>query len=138
MNVLFDTNVLLDVIEAREPHVAASAEVRALAEERAFSPFVAAISFNNAYYLISRSLGATKAMESIRLLRSIFRTVPVDDAILDAAMSLPPIDFEDAIQAASTQAISADYLVTRNVRDFHRLGIMTALIRTDFLTIVGP
>ena len=41
-------------------------------------------------------------------------------------------DFEDALQAAAAERVHADYLITRNVRDFKKSKV-TAILPTEFL-----
>ena len=45
--------------------------------------------------------------------------VPLSQTLLDRALASAGPDFEDNIQIASAESISANYLVTRNKKDFH-------------------
>ena len=70
-------------------------------------------------------------------LLNLFNIVPVDETTLAKALSITAPDFEDAVQAVCALNIAADYLVTRNARDFHGLGLhaltpseLLALLRT--------
>jgi hypothetical protein len=73
--------------------------------------------------------------------RLLCRTVPLDDGVIDHAVSLPIADFEDAIQAISASRAGTPCIVTRNARDFANSGIkpyspeeMLALLDASSLT----
>jgi predicted nucleic acid-binding protein len=136
MIVLLDTNILLDVIQNRAPHNASAARVWKLVEDRAMTGYVSAISFNNVYYIARKQVGGEKALEAVRLIRRIFRFVPLDESVIDRALADPGSDFEDAIQAAAAVHISANHLVTRNPGhyDFENVSAVSA---EELLAIVS-
>jgi predicted nucleic acid-binding protein len=55
LNVLVDTNVWLDIILHREPHVTASAQAVALLDQPPHRPFLVATSLTTLFYLIRRA-----------------------------------------------------------------------------------
>ena len=118
MRVFLDTNVLLDVLGRRHPHCLASAEVWSRVEEGALQGYVSAISFNNAYYVLRRIENRKAARDGLKLLRNLFRIVPLTERIVHRALDSEMSDFEDAIQFFSAHHARADFIVTRNVRDF--------------------
>jgi predicted nucleic acid-binding protein len=136
MRALFDTNVLLDVIQVREPHHAASERVWTLVERAEIEGFVAAISFNNIYYVLSKQIGRDAALKSVRSLSNVFRFVPFDEQVLNRALLVDSVDFEDAIQSSSAESVSANYIVTRNVKHFASSPI-EALTPEEFLFVLG-
>jgi predicted nucleic acid-binding protein len=137
MIVLVDTNVLLDVLQQREPHDAAAARVWKLAEERQITAYVAAISFNNVYYIARKQLGKAAALDAVKLVRGVFGTVPLDEAVVDAAITAGTSqDFEDSIQSISALRASANYIVTRNVDDFSYRTV-PAVTADELLAIVA-
>lgn len=137
MTVLVDTNVLLDFLQRRLPHDAAAAEVWRLAHAGRVAGHVSAISFNNIFYIAEKQIGVAAAMTAVLEVRKVFQVVALDAAIIDAAIATGASDLEGAIQAVSALRVSADYLVTRNVRDFATLGVR-AVMPIDFLSIVTP
>jgi predicted nucleic acid-binding protein len=137
MTILVDTNVLLDVLRARVPHNVASDAVWRMAEMEVVKGYVAAISFNNLFYIVNKQIGFSAAMAAVGRVRQTFTLVPFDTDLLDRATSIAGVDLEDAIQAASALRIAADFLTTRNARDFAALGV-TAVTPMDFLAIALP
>lgn len=130
--VFFDTDVLLDLASRREPWVRAAALLRSFVDAGQSKGFVSAISFNNMYYVLRKGLSKANALAGVRDVMAGLVIVPLDCEILAWAMDADLPDFEDAIQYASAQRSGADYLVTRNVRDFPR-GVPEIVLPEDLL-----
>jgi len=137
MKILLDTNILLDVLHDRKPFAESAAKVWKLVEEGTAEGYVSAISFNNIYYVARKRDGFAKALDALRIIRANFRIVPLDETIIDRALAVSGSDFEDAIQAAAAVRVVADYLVTRNVKDFGTMGA-NAITADDFILIMEP
>lgn len=129
MRVLIDTDVLLDVALAREPHVAASLAVLEWAEKGGEAA-VAWHSLANCAYLLK---GGRRFLRNLLDLVEV-ASVGSDDA--KVAMGLPMADLEDAFQSASALAWKADLIVTRNLRDYRKSPV-PAVSPGDFMKRVG-
>lgn len=132
MKVLFDTNILIDVLARREPFFADSAQVWTLAERGAVEGLVSVISFNNIYYIVRKLRSRKTAERMMILLRNTFTTVALDDQILNQAIDAGFKDFEDAIQHFSAIRAGADCIVTRNISHFPHAD-MAPLTPKEFL-----
>ena len=137
MTVLVDANILLDVLQRRSPHDAAATRVWERVERGEITGYVSAISFNNIFYVARKQQAAASAMAAVKAVRPVFRLVPLDDQVLDRAIALAAADLEDAIQAAAAHRVNADYLVTRNVKDFATLGV-AAVTSEELLAVLAP
>jgi predicted nucleic acid-binding protein len=137
VTVLVDTNILLDVLQRRTPFDVAAAQVWQRSESGSLAGFVAAISFNNVFYIARKQVGVSAAMDAVRAVRGAFRVVPLDEAVLDDGIVATTNDLEDAIQAVSARSISADYIVTRNAADFAAFGVPTATAE-ELLVLLAP
>ena len=125
MRVLLDTDVLLDVALAREPHVDRSAAVLEWAQAGGEAA-VAWHSLTNCCYLLK---GGRAFLNNLLKLVDV-ATVGTDDARL--ALGLPISDVEDAFQAAAAVAWKADFIVTRNLPDYRKSPV-PAISPADFL-----
>lgn len=132
MKVLLDTNILLDVLDAREEFYEHSAAVWTLAETQQIDSYISAISFNNINYIISSRHSSKKAHQVMILLRDVFRIVPLTPQIINQAIDSSFSDFEDALQYFSASHIQADFIISRNVRDF-RKGDIPVLTPAEFM-----
>jgi len=61
---------------------------------------------------------------------------PVDQSILQQALTLGWRDFEDAVQAVAAAQCQADYLVTRNPRDFKQ-SLVPVITPIEFLALLA-
>ena len=118
MKLLIDTNILLDVLQNREPHVQVSSVIWKLCETEKVTGYVSALSFTNLVYIMRKELAPKKIEEILHALSLIFEFVDFSVSDLSHAAELNWNDFEDAIQSVTAERIHADYIITRNIRDF--------------------
>lgn len=118
MKLFIDTNVIIDVLAKREQFYVASATILTMLEKEQVEGFISAISFNNIYYILRKFSGKTRADNAIRTLLSTFETVSLDAKILIRTIDAGFNDFEDGIQFFSAIRCDADFIISRNVKDF--------------------
>jgi predicted nucleic acid-binding protein len=116
--ILFDTNVVLDVLLDRKPWAETSAAVCTLAETGRCEGMLAAHAVTTIHYLLRKETGNAGAKRVISPLLRVFRVASVDGTVLDEALHLPLSDFEDAVTAAAARLANCDYIVTRNPKGF--------------------
>lgn len=116
--ILLDTDVLLDVALDRAPHADASAGLLDLLERRPRMAFVAWHTVSNFYYLVRPSRGPDRARAFLADLAGFASVAAAGTDDLRLALALPLADLEDAMQVAAARACGAQYIATRNVRDF--------------------
>ncbi len=116
MRLLIDIGVLLDVALLR-PGAPESARLLAMCG-RQHEGWLAWHSVATLTYLIERQLSDISSRDFIRgvLDWADIATTGRPDAL--AALDLPMRDFEDALQAAAAMACGAQFIITRNERDF--------------------
>jgi predicted nucleic acid-binding protein len=132
--VLFDLNIILDVLMRREPHFADAARLWALAESSQIEGFLTAHSFTTLFYLYRRQSDFAGAYQIIRKLLRVFDVAGIDGQIIETACDLGWRDFEDAVQAMAASGASCDYLVTRNPEDYASLPV-TVIEPATFLAV---
>lgn len=120
MRVLLDTNVVLDLLLAREPHVRSAAQIMSLADTGQLRGVLCATTVTTVLYLAERALGAAAARDHMPRLLEMFEVAPVDGGILRSALRTRLADFEDAVLHESALAAGVQGIVTRNLRDFRR------------------
>ena len=121
--VLFDTNVVLDVLIDREPHVHASAQAMAMVERGAVRGFLCATTVTTLFYLASRALDARRARTQIETLLRLFDVAPVTRLVLTDALALGFADYEDAVLHEAARHAGVQAVITRNVRDFSAASV---------------
>ena len=118
MRVLFDTDVVLDVILARQPFAKEAAELFDLSEQGIFEAYVSAITPLNIFYIARKAKAVRDLRQAIQALLQKVSVCPVDKSILTAAFGLRFVDYEDAVQNSSADALGLDAIVTRDVYDY--------------------
>ena len=118
MKVLFDTNVLLDVLLDRKPFAESASSLFTFVESGALAGFVCATTVTTIHYLATKSADRQKAKEHIGNILTLFEVAPVSRLVLEAALSLDMADYEDAVLAAAAHHAGMNAIVTRNPRDF--------------------
>ncbi|MBI3209455.1 MAG: PIN domain-containing protein [Candidatus Solibacter usitatus] len=123
--ILFDTNVVLDVLLERQPHVKASAAAWAIVESGRTEGMLAAHAVTTLHYLLRREIGTIKATRAIAALLTVFGVAEVNGAVVQEALHLTGADFEDAVTAAAARLASCEWIVTRDPK-----GFRSSLVRT--------
>ena len=132
MKLLIDANILLDVLQRREPHYSDSALLCKLCETGQVSGYISALTAANLVYIMRKELTAERIEEVLSYLMLIFHLTELTESDIMNAAKKQWSDFEDAIQSASAERIHADYIITRNVKDFKSSKVM-ALAPGEFL-----
>lgn len=118
MKVLFDTNVVLDVLLAREPHVRFAAPLMAMADRGAIEGVVSATTVTTIHYIAAKAVGRDAAAGHVRQLLAVFGVAGVDRDVLIAALDIDLDDYEDAVLHEAGRADAVAAIVTRNGKDF--------------------
>ena len=116
--ILFDTNVVLDVLLDRQPHVEASAAAWAAVETGISEGMLAAHAVTTIHYLVRKEVGNVKARRIVTAILRVFGVAAVDGAVVQEALQLPFSDFEDAVTAAAARLAGCECIVTRDPRGF--------------------
>lgn len=119
MLILIDTNILLDVIIKREPHFILSEKIIDLCRREIINGAIAGHSVLNAMYILRKRLTLTERKEIFLNLCEFLYVESIDfGKIIQALKDDTFSDFEDCLQTQCALNIRADYIVTRNVKDF--------------------
>jgi predicted nucleic acid-binding protein len=124
MRVFLDTNILLDIIEARQKFLLASSNVFDLGIKRRIELFATPLTFANCVYTARKNVGYENAIRGLKALKAYVKTTAMDDnQVTDALCSDMP-DFEDMLQYKAAEAAGCDVIVTRDKkRHFPQEGI---------------
>ena len=135
--ILFDTNVVLDVLLDRQPHAEASATVWAAVEAGISEGMLAAHAVTTIHYLIQKEMGAIKARRIVSALLRVFGVAAVNGAVVQEALQAPLSDFEDAVTAAAARLAGCECIVTRDPKGF-RASPVRPLTPEAIMPLLGP
>jgi predicted nucleic acid-binding protein len=136
MNVLIDTNIALDALLNRAAFYTESAQILLMSEKRIIDGFISASAITDIYYLVQKEKKDKKVtLSHIRNLIKMVRIATITDNEVIRAISLEWDDFEDSIQYTVGERINAQYIITRNTKDYDASAI-PVLTPSDFIQLV--
>lgn len=119
MKLVFDTNVIVDVLARRPPFVDASKNAMATAAREGVLGAMTANTATGVFYLLRKHQPDRKALKITLIgLMDYLEVLDTTGELCRRAIRSAMTDFEDALLVESAKQWSADYIVTRNVRDF--------------------
>jgi len=128
MTKLFlDTNIVIDLLERREPYCYDAVRLFTLAFNKNVSLFVSPMTYATASYLL-RKHGKDGVKALLQNLRSLTNVTTANEQTIDQSLVSKFDDFEDALQYFSAKNSSVDVIITRNGKDFtaSTIPVMTA------------
>jgi len=123
MKILIDTNVILDVLCNRTDFVEDSLKVFKYCEAGQVTGVISALSIPNIVYIMRKELDAGKIREILTTLTSIFTVADLRESDLMKAADLDFSDYEDALQSVCASRVKANFIVTRNIKDYKNSAI---------------
>jgi predicted nucleic acid-binding protein len=130
--VLFDSDVLLDVLAQRQPFVVDSAQALALVGKKKVQGYVSGHAITNIFYILRREVGSEVARDALSRLLEQIQVAGVTDEVIRQALLSPVKDFEDAVVSAVANVENIEVIVTRNISDFKNSSV-PAMLPADFL-----
>jgi predicted nucleic acid-binding protein len=135
MRILIDTNVLLDALLGREPHFENADKILELCATRKVQGCIAAHSIPNMFYILRKDMSEADRRDVLSNFCVILSVEGVDSAKVSAVLKNSDFsDLEDCLQAECAESAAADYIVTRNVKDF-KMSNVHAITPREFLDL---
>lgn len=136
MLVLFDTNIILDVLEKRLPFYDSSKAILESCISGNVIGYIALHSISNIFYILRKRYSAADRRKLLLDILDLLQVAGADhESVRNALQRKDFSDFEDCLQDECAKQIHADYIVTRNTNDFSTSDI-PAVIPDDLLKIL--
>ena len=133
MRVLIDTNVLADLLLGRDPYYDIAYNILSMCADKKVYGYIAAHSIPDLFYILRKSMTKEERKEALKDICQIVKVEGIDSfKILSALDNENFSDFEDCLQEECAAAISADYIITRNTKDFASSRV-PAILPDEFL-----
>lgn len=123
MDLVLDINIVLEHIDRREPFHEPSRKVCLLGvveEANTYNTYISVNILADIFYLLRKGFGSQEAQKMIEEALSFLQPVSVTPENAKKALSERRNDFEDCLVSCCAEIIGADYIITRNVKDFRR------------------
>ncbi|KQT18085.1 hypothetical protein ASG31_04950 [Chryseobacterium sp. Leaf404] len=119
MIFFLDTNVLVDLVQKREPHFAIVSQIFNVSTKDDVELCASSHSIATLHYLCKKNMQESSLRELIDEILNFITIIPVDEDILRKSLRSQHKDFEDAIQIfCAHQVKNVTGIVTRNIKDF--------------------
>ena len=124
MILLIDAIVLLDVLMKRQEFVKDSSVIWKLCETGKVKGYVSSLTIASIVDIMQKEMDPQKIEEVLSMLSMIFEFTDLCVSDIQQAARMQWNDYEDAIQSATAQHIHADFIITRNIKDFAKSKIL--------------
>ncbi len=119
MKVFIDTNILIDFLAARVPFAEEAMALFQLADNDEIELMVSDLTIINAIYILRRMhYGLSDIYDSLDNIRPLLTITSMGATVIDRCLQHRSDDFEDEMQYLSAVDANADYIITRNKKDF--------------------
>lgn len=133
MMALLDLNILIDYFTKREPFFNFSNKIIELCISNQIEGLIASHSILNMHCILRKHFSIQDRATLLLSLFSVFTIVNVDNQKIISALENSDFqDSEDCLQAECAEFFNADYIITRNTKDFIKSPI-PALTPEEFL-----
>ena len=136
MNVLLDTNIMLDYLQHRADFDVAEKIIN-LCARKELNCFMAAHSVPNMFFILRKVFSEEERRELLLGLIELIPVVSIDHEMIAKALNKRSFsDFEDCLQSECASSVDVEYIITRNVSDFAESHI-PAIHPNDFWEMYG-
>lgn len=137
MKILFDTNVILDLLLDRKPFAENAQDLFVKVESGKIDGFIGATTVTTLDYLLTKSLSTKEAKGVIKKLLKLFEIAPVNRLVLEDAIDSNFLDFEDAVLHTAALHCGVQAIVTRDEKGFSKaqLAIYSPKDLLDVLSV---
>jgi predicted nucleic acid-binding protein len=134
MNVLIDTNIVLDDILNRSPNAENARKISQFVTDGYVNGYLTANCITDIFYIVSKSRNEDIARKIIKNLLLSFNVVGVDGQDCQKAIDTPMRDFEDALAVVCAEKEGLDYIVTNDKHFLSEKNLsVSAICPSDFL-----
>jgi len=133
--MLFDTNVILDVMLLRPPFYKVATLLISEVEKKNVEGYICSTTVTTIYYLVSKMKKRKETTQLMKNLLHVFHVSQVDKSIFESALNSKFSDYEDAVLHESALKAGLDGIVTRDGKDFRNASI-TVLDPEELLKIM--
>ncbi len=137
MTALIDTNIILDVFLKRNPFYEKAYKIVNMCKAGSVNGIISAHSVSNIWYILRKDFNDEDRRTLIKTLFDCFEVSSLNKQKLFSAVERTDFsDFEDCLQAECAKEFDADFIITRNVKDFEHSSVM-AVSPEEFIRLVG-
>lgn len=123
MKILFDTNIILDVLLVRKPFDKHALYLLSQVENKNIIGFLCPTTITTIGYLVTKEKNSKESKRIIKHLLNIFQLTDMNKAVFESACDHTINDYEDAVLHETAVLSNIEGIVTRNIKDFKKSTI---------------
>ena len=136
ITIFLDTNVVIDYLQEREPFVKYARGIFELCANRKISASISSQSITDIFYILRKDYTVSERKDMLWDICVMVNIVGANKTmVINALMNESFDDLEDCFQSECAKIINAEYIITRNVKDFSASAIKPVLPE-DFLKLI--
>lgn len=135
MKFMLDTNIVVDILSQRDGYEE-SLQLVKYCELGKIEGFVSAVTITDVMYILRKHIAPNLVRETVKTLLLIIDVANVLKSDIISAFASEMKDYEDAVQSSCAERMKADYIVTRNLKDFEQSAV-SAISPSDALKIAS-
>jgi len=133
--IVIDINILMDFLFKRDGHEKV-AHIFYFCLNGKLKGFVCAHEITTLCYFLNKNVkDKIKIKKTLSYIIKKFNIIEINIEILEKALASQINDYEDAVIEVSSNMKKADYILTRNIKDF-RKSVIKALTPEELLLII--
>ena len=134
-NIVIDINIVMDFLFKRQGHENV-VEMFKFCTKGNIKGFMCAHEITTLCYFLDKvEKDKSKTKKVISRLMKRFAVIEINEALLNKALNSEIDDFEDAVIEVSAIERNADYIITRNIKDFKK-SIIPAGTPEELLSLI--
>ena len=134
MKILFDNNILIDLLAKRSPFVMDAEKLISAIGEGEIDGDITANTITNVYYVLRKYMPNMEVRNSLSKLIKVFHIVPVTGDDCKEAIYTSNPDLEDGLLEVCARKSEINYIVTRDMEFIELCSI--AITPTNLLQIL--
>ena len=123
MVLLLDSNVLISYLMKRKPEYIFAEKIIDCCRQKKIYGYMAFHSISIIWYVLRKEPIAIRRGLLLDLCECVTVVGAKHEKVVDAILNESFADFEDCLQEKCAESVSADYIVTENIKDFKTSSI---------------
>ncbi len=137
MNVLIDTNVIIDWLLVRPKNGKNAEKVMRYLMAKNAEGYITSHSLTDLYFCIRKEFSNAERQKLLRFILSKFNVITEDKSDFETVLNEENLeDLEDGLQMHCAKKANLDYIVTENIKDFS-VSCVKVLSTSEFLDLAG-
>ena len=136
MKLFVDTNVVLDLLQYREPWIQDTILLFQMAKDKEVELIVTDLTFVNVVYIAGKNIDKAKLYEALVGLKKLVTVVSIGETCIEQALNGNYVDFEDAVQYFAAKREHVDCILSRDENGF-KMSEIPVMNVSEFLNGIG-